>query len=241
MRSTTAEDYLKAIFHLSQDGGPAATTAIADRLGLAAGTVTGMLKRLAERGLVDHVPYYGARLTGEGEASALMLVRRHRLLELFLVRQLGYGWDRVHDEAERLEHAVSDELIETIAAHLGEPSQDPHGAPIPVRGQPYRDPGFPVLANLEVGVTAVLRQVPDEDGEALRYLARLGLTPGAELVLLDRAPFGGPLRVLVNGVERHLGKELSSHLHVELRLARRTHHSQPGVQRVVQRTERTNA
>ncbi|MCI0435470.1 MAG: metal-dependent transcriptional regulator [Gemmatimonadetes bacterium] len=217
MGSATAEDYVKAIFHLSREGGTASTTAIADRLGLAAGTVTGMLKRLAERGLVAHVPYYGARLTAAGEAEALRIVRRHRMLELFLVRRLGYGWDVVHEEAERLEHAVSAELIERIAAHLGEPRRDPHGAPIPVPGQPFADPAHPRLAEIAIGAVVVLRQVPDEDAETLRYLAQMGLTPGAEVVVLERAPFRGPLRVLVDGVERHVGAELSGHLHVEPR------------------------
>ncbi len=215
MLSTHVEDYLKAIFHLSRGGQVAATSAIAARLKLTPGTVTGMLRRLSERGLVEHEPYHGTRLTPAGEDDALRLVRRHRVLESYLVGQLGYGWDRVHDEADRLEHAVSDELIERMATRLGAPERDPHGAPIPVPGQPFTDPGYPTLAEMGAGEVAVLRQVPDEDADALRYLAAMGLTPGAELEVLERAPFRGPLRVLVDGRERHVGVELSCHLRVE--------------------------
>jgi DtxR family Mn-dependent transcriptional regulator len=221
MNSATAEDYLKAIFHLSRAHGTAATSAVAERLRLSAGTVTGMLKRLAERGLVEHVPYGGSRLRPEGEREAVRLIRRHRILELFLVRRLGYGWDRVHAEAERLEHAVSDELVDRMAAELGGPVEDPHGAPIPGRGEAYEEREFPCLTELAVGVRAVLRQVPDEDPDALRYLARMSLVPGAEVTVLEKTPFHGPLRVVVDGEERYVGLELSAHLRVQPVGARR--------------------
>lgn len=215
MTTTAVQDYLKAIHDLSRGGTAAPTSLIAERLGLAAGSVTGMLKRLAEQGLVEHVPYYGARLTSTGEEEAVRLIRRHRILESFLVLHLGYGWDEVHDEAERLEHAVSDRLIERMASALGDPVVDPHGAPIPGVGEAFDDREYPALWDLEIGVAAVLRRVPDEDAEALRHLAELELKPGVELEILERAPFNGPLRLRVGNKERIVGAELSRALQVE--------------------------
>lgn len=215
MRSVAVEDYLKTIYGLSKDAEAAATSAIADRLGIAAGSVTGMLKRLTEHGLVEHVPYYGARLTVEGERTAVRLIRRHRLLELFLVRVLGYTWDRVHEEAERLEHAVSDELINRMASVLGEPQEDPHGAPIPPAEGEFVDRTYPSLDALEVGSAGVLRRVHDEDSEALRYLADMDLVPGVTVEVLERAPFNGPLKVRVGTAEHFVGTELARSLQVE--------------------------
>jgi DtxR family transcriptional regulator, Mn-dependent transcriptional regulator len=217
MTTPAVEDYLKAIYQLSEQGAAVSTSAIAERLGIAAGSVTGMLKRLAEAGLVEHTRYYGARLTEEGAANAVRTIRRHRVLELFLVDVLGYTWDRVHDEAERLEHAVSDELIDRMANVLGEPDADPHGAPIPGATGEFDERRFPSLAELDAGTCAVLREVPDEDAAALRYLATLELRPGAELEVLDVAPFNGPLRVLINGREQVVGRELACHVKVEPR------------------------
>ncbi len=213
--TTAVQDYLKAIHELNVGGGSAATSLIAERLGVAAGSVTGMLKRLASRGLVEHVPYYGARLTETGETEAIRLIRRHRVLELFLVQVLGYGWDEVHEEAERLEHAVSDLLIERMAAVLGDPAEDPHGAPIPEVGVAFEDRQYPSLWELETGMSGVLRRVPDEDAAALRYLAELDLRPGVALHVVDRAPFNGPLRVRVGDVVHTIGAELSRALQVE--------------------------
>jgi len=215
MRSTAVEDYLKTIYGLSKETEAAATSAIADRLGIAAGSVTGMLKRLTERGLVEHVPYYGARLTAAGEREAVRLIRRHRVLELFLVEVLGYTWDRVHEEAERLEHAVSDELIDRMASVLGEPVEDPHGAPIPPSEGEFVDRTYPSLAALEVGSSGVVRRVKDEDSAALRYLAGLDLVPGVRVQVLERAPFNGPLKVLVNEAEHFVGTDLARSLQVE--------------------------
>jgi DtxR family transcriptional regulator, Mn-dependent transcriptional regulator len=216
MITRATEDYLKAIYQLSQGGEPVGTSAIADRLGVAAGSVTGMLKRLGEQGYVEHVPYYGARLTDRGREQAVALVRRHRVLELFLVEVLGFGWDQVHEEAERLEHAASDRLIDHMDRVLGQPEFDPHGAPIPAPGVDFRDDRLPSLADVETGHAAILRRVPDEDPEALRYLARLNLVPGVEVEVLERAPFGGPVRVRVGREEQLLGPELTARLEVEL-------------------------
>jgi DtxR family Mn-dependent transcriptional regulator len=217
MTTPAVEDYLKAIFQLSVEGAPVSTSAIAERLGIAAGSVTGMLKRLAEAGLVEHTRYYGARLTSVGIANALRMVRRHRILELFLVEILGYTWDRVHDDAERLEHVVTDEMIDRMAIVLGEPQADPHGAPIPTAKGELHQRSYPTLAELEAGEQAVLRQVPDDDAAALRYLAQLDLRPGAVLEIVDVAPFNGPLRVCINGIEQIVGRELASKVLVERR------------------------
>lgn len=215
MPSMAVEDYLKTIYALTQREEPASTSAIAEKLGIAAGSVTGMVKRLAEQGLVEHVPYYGARLTGQGEREAVRLIRRHRVLELFLVQVLGYTWDRVHDEAERLEHAATDELIDRMAKTLGEPANDPHGAPIPDSHGRIVEAHYPTLGELAVGDRGVLRRVDDEDPAALRYLAQLALVPGAEVELLDRAPFNGPLKVQVGGQAHFVGAELAQSLQVE--------------------------
>jgi DtxR family Mn-dependent transcriptional regulator len=214
-RSTTVQDYLKAIFAIERDDLPAGTSAIAARLDVSAGSVTGMLKRLAGQGLVEHEPYHGARLTEEGRGEAVRLVRRHRLIELFLVRVLGLPWDRVHAEAERLEHAATDELVDRMEVLLGHPASDPHGAPIPVAGRPFREPSWPTLVEAPLNVALVLRQVSDEDPEVLRYLAGLGLLPGQELRILGRAPMRGPLRVRVGRVIQHIGAELANELRVE--------------------------
>lgn len=213
--SPAVEDYLKAIYHLSSEGDAVSTSALADRLGVAAGSVTGMLKRLAEQGLVEHTRYYGARLTRDGYHTAVRTIRRHRVLELFLVEVLGYSWDRVHDEAERLEHAASEELVDRMAHVLGEPEHDPHGAPIPSARGELREVRWPTLLDVAPGRTAVLRRVPDEDAAALRYLAELGLTPGTRVTVVDHAPFRGPLRLSIEGEERSIGTELASMIRVE--------------------------
>jgi DtxR family Mn-dependent transcriptional regulator len=217
MTTPAVEDYLKAIYQLSEAGAPVSTSAIADRLGIAAGSVTGMLKRLSEAGLVEHTRYYGARLTHDGVSNAIRTIRRHRILERFLVDVLGYTWDRVHEEAERLEHVVTEEMIDRMAIVLGEPDADPHGAPIPTAQGELNERKFPSLAELAAGDSAVLRRVPDEDAAALRYLAELQLRPGADLEVLDVAPFNGPLRVRINGSEQIVGRELATRVKVELR------------------------
>ena len=223
MSSSSVEDYLKTIYNLAGENEAASTSGIAEALGVAAGSVTGMIKRLAEQGLVEHVPYYGARLTQAGEAQAIGLIRRHRILEMFLVQVLGYTWDRVHEEAERLEHAVSDELIDRMAQVLGFPTADPHGAPIPKAGQAFVDRRYPTLDQLEVGSSAAVRRVRDEDPEALRYLAELNMTPGTELTLTERGPFNGPLYVRVGDKEHILSPELAQSVQVET-LAESTRH-----------------
>jgi DtxR family Mn-dependent transcriptional regulator len=215
MTSPAVEDYLKAIYQLSQEGKPVSTSAIAERLDIAAGSVTGMLKRLAEQGLVEHVPYHGTNLTRSGEANAIRMIRRHRVIELFLVEVLGYTWDRVHVEAERLEHAASDELIDRMAHALGEPAADPHGAPIPTAHGDFHETHYPTLADLGPGRSAVLRRVRDDDPAALRFLAGLNLVPGATIEVIDLQPFDGPVTVRIDGAVEIIGRALCRSIHVE--------------------------
>jgi DtxR family Mn-dependent transcriptional regulator len=217
MPTPAVQDYLKAIFQLAEGAEDDAigTSAIAERLGVAPGSVTGMLKRLGEQGLVEHQRYQGTRLTPQGRREAIRMIRRHRVLELFLVEVLGYTWDQVHVEAEQLEHAASDHLIDRMAAVLGDPDADPHGHPIPSPAGRLAAPELPTLAELEPGDVATLRSVSDEDPEALRYLARLNLLPGVEIEVLERTPLRGPLRVRVGETEEMVGLELAGRLHVE--------------------------
>ncbi|MCI0433467.1 MAG: metal-dependent transcriptional regulator [Gemmatimonadetes bacterium] len=213
--SPAVEDYLKAIYQLAEQGGPVSTSAIAERLGIAAGSVTGMLKRLADHGLVEHVPYHGTSLTAAGHETAVRMVRRHRIIESFLVEVLGYTWDRVHAEAENLEHAASDQLIDRMAQVLGEPAADPHGSPIPSSHGDFTVDPLPTLDQLAIGDTATLRRVRDQNPEALRFLAELNLIPGVRIHVLDIQPFNGPLTLQVDGESRIIGRDLARFVHVE--------------------------
>ncbi|HEU4565618.1 MAG TPA: metal-dependent transcriptional regulator [Gemmatimonadaceae bacterium] len=204
------EDYLKAIYEIERTGGVASTTGIAQRLAIAPASVSGMVKRLADQGLLAHERYRGVRLTDEGRRVALRTIRRHRVLEAYLLRALGYPWDRVHDEAERLEHAASDDLIDRMAAAIGEPAVDPHGAPIPTREGRIDERQHGSLAELEVGASARVMQVSDDDAPRLRYLGELGLVPGARVMVLARAPFGGPITLRVGERECAIGPALAA-------------------------------
>jgi DtxR family transcriptional regulator, Mn-dependent transcriptional regulator len=213
------EDYLKAIYDLERDAQPAATNDIAERLAISPASVSGMMRRLSEQGLITHEPYRGARLTDAGRRAALRTLRRHRILECYLTEVLGYPWDRVHDEAERLEHAASEELIERMADALGDPVHDPHGAPIPSREGVVEETSRRTLSDVGAGENVRVRMVMDDDGERLRYLAELGIRPGSIIRLLDRAPFDGPITLWVGdgagGVTRAVGPALAAQVFVE--------------------------
>src|SRR5713101_7354065 len=193
----SVEDYLKAIYHLSSQGGFAATSDIAAMLEVSPPSVSGMVKRLSETGLIEHVPYRGVQLTSQGRRAALRMIRRHRLLEVYLTERLGYDWDGVHDEADRLEHAVSDELIERMAGALGDPRYDPHGEPIPTAAGDIEEMELLRLSDAAIGQILDLREVATQDPARLRYFAEQGLVPGARLVVTDRQPFNGPTTVLL--------------------------------------------
>jgi len=197
--SRSAEDYVKAIYSLTQSSGDAAsTTALADRLRLSPGSISTMVKRLDSAGLLEHVPYKGVRLTERGERAALRIIRRHRLLELFLVETLGIPWEQVHSYAEDLEHAASDDLIEIIAAKLGNPTTDPHGDPIPDRDLVVEAMVTETLAELPPGASGLLTRVSDAHPEMLRYLADHAIALGSTVEMVSREPFDGSYEVRID-------------------------------------------
>jgi DtxR family Mn-dependent transcriptional regulator len=216
-RTAAVEDYAKAIFSLEARGSePVSTNALAERLGITAGSVSAMLKRLGELGLTAHVPYRGVRLTEDGRRIALEVIRHHRLLESYLSEALGMPWDRVHAEAEVLEHVLSEDLEELIAAKLGHPTVDPHGDPIPSADLELEEPATARLASLEPGDEGQFVRVSDSDPEMLRYLAERGISPGDRFSVRDRQPFGGPLFVVFGGREHAIGGELAAAMRVEV-------------------------
>ncbi|TVP78195.1 MAG: metal-dependent transcriptional regulator [Gemmatimonadales bacterium] len=199
--SRSVEDYLKAIYALSEEGDPASTSRIAEAMDVQPSSVSGMMKRLAESGYVEHAPYRGVRLTETGVTAALRIIRRHRILETYLSERLGYSWDDVHEEAERLEHAASEELIDRMAEALENPRRDPHGAPIPTRAGTIESTGRTTLVDAHPGTSVRIRAVRDDDGDRLRYLEARGLMPGVLLAVEGQAPFNGPVSVRVGGAE----------------------------------------
>jgi DtxR family transcriptional regulator, Mn-dependent transcriptional regulator len=205
----SVEDYLKAIYRLSPQGRPAATSEIAQRLELSPASVSGMVKRLSEQGLLEHIPYKGVQLTSEGRRAALRMLRRHRLIEAYLVAFLGYTWDTVHDEAERLEHAVSDTLVDRMAAVLGHPTVDPHGDPIPTSEGDILELASTPLAEVPAGATVEICQVEEGQPDRLRYIASIGLRPGVRVTVVDRQPFQGPITIAVAGSTHVIGHELA--------------------------------
>jgi len=216
--STAVQDYAKAIWSIAQRGDePVSTSAIADRLEVSPASASAMVKRLEALGLVTREPYHGVRLTSAGQRVALEVLRHHRLLELYLAEALGMSWDRVHAEAEVLEHAISPELSELIAAKLGNPTHDPHGDPIPTRDGEIDEPPTRSLADLAPGDRGVFARVSDSNPDMLRYLSKRGIAPGDELELVGREPFGGPLTVRTGGGEHALGDQLARAMRVEPR------------------------
>jgi DtxR family Mn-dependent transcriptional regulator len=216
--SEAIQDYAKAIYALQRraDGHPVGTNDLAERLGVTPASVSAMLKKLAERGLVEHVPYKGVLLTDAGERVALEVLRHHRLLELYLAEHLGVPWDRVHEEAEALEHVISEDLEARIAAKLGQPTHDPHGDPIPDADLVIDEGTSAALETLESGAMGRFVRISDSDPEMLRYLDDRGVRLGDQLEVVDRQPFGGPLTVRVGDRLHTLGGGLARAMRVEL-------------------------
>jgi DtxR family Mn-dependent transcriptional regulator len=211
------EDYAKTIYALAnREQGPVGTSALADGLGVSPGTVTAMLKRMAELGLVEHEPYHGVALTESGERVALEVIRHHRLLELYLAKALDVPWDRVHEEAEVLEHVLSEELEELIAAKLGDPTVDPHGDPIPTRDLEMPERDTVALQALAAGQAGTFVRVSDSEPEMLRYLSDRGISPGAGFAVVDKQPFDGPLFVRFGSDTHVIGGALARAMRVEL-------------------------
>lgn len=209
-----AEDYLKAIYKITQTAGVASTSALAAELGVSDASATSMCKRLAQLNLVTHAPYHGVRLTDAGRKIALEVVRHHRLLELYLAEVLGYSWDQVHEEADRLEHVISEEFEERIDSILGRPTVDPHGDPIPSKDLELIEYPTTSLAALEPNEPAVVARVSDGDPALLRYLGSLGMFPGAPVLVRERAPYGGPIYLQIAHVEHAIGRELAEKVFV---------------------------
>jgi DtxR family Mn-dependent transcriptional regulator len=212
--SETAQDYLKEIYKLQTDAGRVETSALAERVGVAPPSATAMLKKLTALGLVEHEPYHGARLTRAGEKAAIEVIRHHRLLEMYLAETLGLPIDAVHGEAERLEHALSEELEARIDASLGFPTHDPHGHPIPDADLNLDQSSLRALHELEPGEQATIQRVPDGDPELLRYLSTLDLLPGEQVEVVEAAPFGGPVTLLTGGEEHAISRELAAKIGV---------------------------
>ena len=213
--SGPVEDYLKAIYAIELAGGAAATNDIAQRLAIAPASVTGMVRRMAKQGLLAYERYRGVRLTAAGRRAALRTLRRHRVIEAYLVKALGFAWDSVHEEAERLEHSASDVLIDRMAAAIGEPRTDPHGAPIPTRDGTIDERRLRTLADGQAGDRVRVVRVGDEDAELLRYIGSLGLRPDASVTILERAPFDGPITLSVGDATCQVGSSLAGRVMVD--------------------------
>lgn len=215
MQTQAVEDYLKTIYELQGGAGRVSTTALAERLGVAPASVTGMVKKLAELKLLNHQPYHGVELTAAGEKIALEVIRHHRLVERYLSEALGVPWDKVHEEADRWEHVLSEEMEDLMAAKLGHPTTDPHGAPIPARDGTMPQSNLRRLSDLAPGENAIIAEVSDHDPEMLRYLGEMGLFPKAALSVVSTAPFDGPVTVKINGDQHALGREVANHILVK--------------------------
>ncbi|KAA0228400.1 metal-dependent transcriptional regulator [candidate division KSB1 bacterium] len=209
------EDYLKTIHVLQTVEKKVSTSAIAGRIGVAQASVTGMLKKLDEMKLVEYSPYQGVSLTPAGEKIALEVIRHHRLLELYLAQAMGYSWDQVHDEAEQLEHYISEEFEDKMDQVLGQPTIDPHGSPIPTKDGVLPNVTCFALSQAQTSERVVVRMVSDRDPARLRYLAQVGIFPQTEILVLDKAPFNGPLHLQIQDQTCHLGKELADAILVD--------------------------
>ncbi len=212
--SEAAQDYLREIFKLQQECDQVTTSALADRMNVTAPSATAMAKKLAALGLVEHVPYRGVRLTARGARVALEVTRHHRLLELYLSEKFDIGIDAVHAEADRLEHALSEELEHLIDAALGSPTHDPHGDPIPSVQLKLEPSNTRPLTALLPGDASTVRRIPDGDDELLRYLVSIALVPGEPVTVVEAAPYGGPLTLRIKGQTTAISAELAARIHV---------------------------
>ena len=218
MATEAVDDYLKAIFQIAGDGGRASTASIAEKLLVAPASVTGMLKKLSQTNppWIVYEKHRGATLTEHGRHRALEIIRHHRLIELFLHHSLGYNWDEVHDEAEKLEHAISETFEDRIAKALGNPEIDPHGHLIPRKDGTMPQRSDYCLLEVKVGARVRVSKVSDRNPEMLRYLSEIGVKPGVALELIERGPFDGPLMLRIGGGKevRALGTRVAAEIHV---------------------------
>lgn len=214
MISRAMEDYLKAIYLCSTDGRNVSTSALAARMQCSAASVTNMIQKLSEMKLVSYKPYQGVCLTGAGEKVALEVIRHHRLIELYLAEVLGYSWDKVHEEADKLEHVISEEFEDKIDQALGHPTRDPHGDPIPSKDGQVEQISRQLLWDAKPGERVKVERVSDRDSEVLRYLASIGIFPQVELDVLTKSPFNGPVHVRLEDEEHGLSEQLARQIFV---------------------------
>lgn len=212
--SQAVEDYLKAIYKLESEGEGASTTKIAEAMGVSSASVTNMIKRLSEMGLVDYQSYKGAALTTSGQKIALEIIRHHRLLELYLLEVMGYSWDEVHDEAEKLEHHISERFEDKIAELLNDPTHDPHGDPIPTKEGVMPKMNAKQLIDAEEDHPYIVSRVKDQNPELLRYLEKIGLLPGVKVSIKEKAPFKGPITLDIEESEQVLGFEIAEKIFI---------------------------
>jgi DtxR family Mn-dependent transcriptional regulator len=216
--SSSIEDYIRVIYGLVERGEAVTNTTLAGRLAVSPSSASGMVTKLSQQGLVEHVPYRGIELTPAGRLLARGVLRRHRLIETYLVQELGYTWDEVHAEADALEHAISDRLVERISAKLGNPVRDPHGDPIPAADGSVEELQTRLLDQLEPGVVGQIVRVWDTDPDMLRYLAEHSIGIGERIEVVERQPFGGSLVVKIgpppDATTHSLGKEIAQALSV---------------------------
>lgn len=212
--SQAVEDYLKAIYTLETEDKGASTTKIADSLDVSSASATNMVKRLDKMGLVDYQSYKGARLTDSGKKIALEIIRHHRLLELYLLEVMGYSWDEVHDEAEKLEHHISERFEDKIAQLLDDPTHDPHGDPIPTKDGLMPEMDATPLVEGDTEQEYIVSRVKDQDPELLRYLEKIGLLPGIKVKIKQKEPFEGPVTLLIENKERVIGNEVAKNIFV---------------------------
>lgn len=212
--SQAVEDYLKAIYTLESEGSTASTTRVAEALDVSSASATNMIKRLAKMGLVNYKSYKGAALTPAGRKIALEVIRHHRLLELYLLEVMGYSWDEVHDEAEKLEHHISEQFEDRIAELLDHPTHDPHGDPIPSKEGVMPDSDDTSLTEAEEGHAYLVTRVKDQNPELLRYLEKIGLIPGVRLTIREMAPFEGPVTLLIEETEQTIGYNVADSIYL---------------------------
>ena len=215
MISPTIEDYLKAIYKLEKHQGRVTTSAIAEKLGVSDPTVTSMIKKLAKEKLLKHVSYHGVVLTDKGVRIAVGVIRKHRVVELFLNQVLGLDWDKVHVEAEKLEHVISDEVLDRMDRVLGHPTIDPHGDPIPTGDGEVENVGRNrCLADMDIGDAVVISWVSDDDPDKLRFMAGMGLFPRVKLRITDKSPFEGDLSIKVGSQSHRLPRDVAKCIYV---------------------------
>ena len=215
-KSAAIEDYVKAIYKLSLDNERVTPSHLADHVGVSSAAVTKMVKRLQELRLVYYARSKGLKLSPAGEKIALEVIRHHRLLELYLTEALGYSWDQVHQEAEKLEHVISEQFENQIEKMLDYPTHDPHGSPIPTRDGQIEARDLRLLSDLGPGQKGVIRQVSDDDAGMLSFLGGLGMYPGTGIEVVAKEPYGGPLRIKVSGKDHAIGSQLAEHVFVSV-------------------------